>query len=294
MRLQMASRVLLLALATVTTLASVATVASLAPAPAVAGTDAALAAHADDARPVGGGFTLYPPAGEAVVSESGVGAIAVGLMEGRNRIEAFFGQPLPRDFDVRVFATRRALDAHWRAAWKMRDLESECWMVASGTASELAILSPDAWAKEACEHDPADEAHLNGLLAHELTHVYHAQHNPKPDFDGLDAIAWFAEGLAVYASGQLEEGHQATAQEAIARGAAPTALAAAWTGKYRYGVAGSLVRFVDRRVGRAGLFAMLSATTDAEILARLGMSEAELLAAWRAETAAAGKQGAPK
>ena len=65
-----------------------------------------------------------------------------------------------------------------------------------------------------------------------------------------------------------------------------TALAAAWTGKYRYGVSGSLVRFVDRRVGRPGLFAMLGATSDAELLARLGLSEAELLVAWRTETGA--------
>lgn len=238
-------------------------------------------ARAAESATTSDGFTFHAPPGER---SAAVAAIAAGVGQERKRIAVFFGHPFPHAFAVRVFATRSELDAHWRAAWKMPDLTTECWMVASGTASELVMLSPDAWAKEACDHDAAHPAHLAGLLAHELTHVYHAQHNPKPDFDGLDAIAWFAEGLAVYASGQLEEGHQATAEEALARGLAPTALAAAWTGRYRYGVSGSLVRFVDRRVGRRELFAMLSATTDAELLARLGLSEAELLAAWRAAT----------
>lgn len=253
---------------------------------AVTGLAATDIASADGSKSPTGGFTLHPPSGEATPA---IRTITAGLAQGRDRIEAFFGQPFLRDFDVRVFATRAELDAHWRTAWKMPELRTECWMVASGTASELAILSPDAWSKEACEHDPADVAHLNGLLAHELVHVYHAQHNPRPDFDGLDAIAWFAEGLAVFASGQLEEGHQATAEEAIAKGLAPAALSAAWTGKYRYGVSGSLVRFVDRRVGRPALFAMLGATSDAELLARLELSEAELLAAWRTETGAPAK-----
>lgn len=246
----------------------------------------AAVAGADASLPAGGGFSLHPPSGAAAAASPANAAIATGVAEARARIEAFFGKPFPREFDVRIFASRAELDAHWRVAWKMPELRSECWMVASGTASELAILSPDAWAKEACEHDAANAAHLRGLLAHELTHVYHGQHNPRPELDGLDAIAWFAEGLAVYASGQLEEGHQATAREAIERGAAPAALADAWTGRYRYGVSGSLVRFVDRRLGRAELFALLAATTDAEILARLQLSEAELLAAWRAETIA--------
>ena len=220
MRLQGASRGLRFAAAARVAFVALVALAPLAPLAPIAAATGAEVSLADEPKQVGGGFFLHPPAGGVPEGSSAIDAIAVGLMLGRNRVEAFFGQPLPRDFQVWVFATRAELDAHWRTAWKMPDLETECWMVASGTASELAILSPDAWAKEACEHDPATDAHLNGLLAHELAHVYHAQHNPKPDFDGLDAIAWFAEGLAVYVSGQLEEGHQATALEAIQKGLA--------------------------------------------------------------------------
>lgn len=217
-----------------------------------------------------------------------VGAdLDVELAEARARVEAFFGQPFARPFEVRVFPDRRALDAHWRETWQVPDLQSECWMVASGTGSELALLAPAAWKTEACEHDAADAGHLRRLLAHELTHVFHGQHNPRPDFDGLDAIAWFAEGLAVHVSGQLDAGELASPREAVERGLAPAELATAWSGKYRYGVCGSLVRFVDSRLGRAKLLGLLAATSEGELLAAIGLDEGELLEAWRRSVVAA-------
>src|SRR6516165_2607432 len=81
-------------------------------------------------------------------------------------------------------------------------------MVASGVADRMVILSPRVWKTQAAEHDPADAEHLRDLIAHELVHVYHGQHNPRPDFDGMDDSGWFVEGLAVYVSGQLERSHR--------------------------------------------------------------------------------------
>src|SRR5262249_36593925 len=149
---------------------------------------------------------------------------------------------------------------------------------------ELSILSPERWRDEACEHDPDDPHELAALIAHELTHTYHAQVNPVLDAggDAADSMAWFVEGLAVVVSGQIDDGHEAPAPEAIATGHAPAHLAEAWSGEYRYGVSGSLVRFVDQTWGRATVVRMLGARDGADLLAMLGVDEAALLERWEA------------
>jgi len=121
-----------------------------------------------------------------------------------------------------------------------------------------------------------------GEIAHELVQTFHGQHNPTRDFTGMDEAGWFDEGLAVYVSGQLDTGRMASA----ANGAAPDALASAWSGKYRYGVSGSLVAYIDDRFGRAALTGLLYETSTDEILAHLGLTEAALLADWRARVVA--------
>ena len=154
-------------------------------------------------------------------------------------------------------------------------------MVGGAENEGVVLVSPRLWTPD-CDHDPADSQHVRDLVVHELVHVFHMQHNPSSEFEGADEIGWFVEGLATYASGQFEHGHADRALEAVESGAVPERLAEAWSGPYRYGVSGSLVAYVDDRIGRAGLAELLGATTQAEILDRLGMTEPELLAAWAA------------
>ncbi|WP_181394611.1 hypothetical protein, partial [Staphylococcus pseudintermedius] len=90
-----------------------------------------------------------------------------------------------------------------------------CWMVASGVADGVRMLSPRAWKTEACEHDAGDARHVEQLLAHELVHVFHGQHNPSPAFLAVTGIVWFVEGLATLASGQLAAGEQLSARQAL-------------------------------------------------------------------------------
>jgi hypothetical protein len=203
-------------------------------------------------------------------------------VEAIDRIEGFFGLPFAGGVQVRVFPDRAALTAYWRSSWGVPDLQVECWQVASGTASLLAILSPLRWKEEACEHDPADTAGIALLVAHELVHVFHAQRSPHPEFDGMDTISWLVEGLATYVSGQLERRHAKAARAAIDAGADPRVLARAWSGRYRYGVAGSIVRYIDETYGREVLKSLLTATAQEEVLRALRVEEGELLLRWRA------------
>jgi hypothetical protein len=183
---------------------------------------------------------------------------------------------------VEVVADRPAFTASFPPEYGLA--QTQCWMVAWGVADRLVVLSPRAWhAPEVCEHDPDDRAALALLLRHELVHALHGQHNPTRDFTGMeDELGWFIEGLATFASGQLAQEHADDARQAIAAGAAPKQLAAAWSGRYRYGVCGSLVAYLDQRCGTSAWPRCFTATTQAQLLGMAGLSEAQLLAAWQA------------
>jgi hypothetical protein len=206
------------------------------------------------------------------------------LRQGRLRVERFFGRPFQKAFVVEVFPDRAAFDEYFRKRWK--GSKTEAWMVASGVADRLGILSPRVWKTQAAEHDPADAEHVRDLIAHELVHVYHGQHNPRPDFDGMDDCGWLVEGLAVYVSGQLEHAHRTAAPDALRAGKAPTRLAEAWSGRYRYGVCGSMVEFVDRRYGRDVVKKLLAVVSNEDSLQLLGTTEGKFLEAWKAHVSA--------
>ncbi len=211
------------------------------------------------------------PAGPAVQGAALNAQIVIGQ---------FFGDTFGESVLVRMAATRAVFDADLPAEWGIAP--TQCWMVGVGVADRLEILSPSAWSSEACDHDASAPHEVEDLIAHELVHSFHAQHNPTRDFTGMDEVGWFVEGLAVYASGQLQHGKLLTAADAIAAGAVPAQLEDAWSGRYRYGVSGSMVAFIDAEYGRDALVGLLVATSEAEILAQLGLSEIQFLEHWRA------------
>ncbi|MHC4947179.1 MAG: hypothetical protein ACYTG1_02800 [Planctomycetota bacterium] len=213
-------------------------------------------------------------------ADAGPTATVAGyLADGRADIESFFGAPLAGPVTVRVLPSRAAFTEYARAAWGLP--ATQCWMVGAAETRGLVLLSPRVWRTDACEHDPDDPTHVRDLVVHELVHVHHMDVNPSDEFAGVTDIDWLVEGLAVYVSGQLDRGHRARAREAVATGTAPARLAEAWTGPYRYGVSGSMVEFVDDRWGRAVLCELLAATGQAAVLARLDVSEAAFIDAWR-------------
>jgi hypothetical protein len=206
-----------------------------------------------------------------------VAEIEADLAWAESRIESLLG-PFPDTVSVRIFADRAGFSAGLRDAWGIP--ETACWMVGAADDFHLYLLSPGVWEDEACEHDPTDAEHRRLLVTHETVHVYHGQVNPSEDVGLLEEIGWFVEGLATWASGQLETAHAGRAAEAIAAGEAPAELAEAWSGPYRYGVSGSLVAWIDDHWGREAVREALAFTSWDEFEARLGMTEPEFLAGW--------------
>lgn len=212
------------------------------------------------------------------VNSAVVSRLHADLVWAEQRIDGILG-----DFQDRVTVRAHpSRDAFTAALDEARGIaETACWMVGAADDRGLHLLSPGVWEEQACEHDPRDHDHVRSIVAHELVHVLHGQRNPSDDIGRLSDIGWFVEGLATYASGQLELRHAGRAEEAIETGAAPDRLADAWVGPYRYAVAGSMVGFIDYAWGRDALRGLLSATSQEEILGTLGIDEAGFLERWK-------------
>ena len=207
--------------------------------------------------------------------------IRLWLDEGRKELIRLFDQDFKRDFEVYIFSDRDSLDKQWQKDWNMPGFNSQCWMVASGIAHRLDVLSPRIWKEQACEHDASDSTATRKLILHEMVHVFHGQYNPSPTFENIENIDWFVEGIAVYASGQLDQERYDDARNFLRDQEGPAALSEVWKGQNRYGLAGSLVNYVDIHYGRAALVRLLGFTTASQMLDDLKIPEAHLLTNWK-------------
>jgi hypothetical protein len=197
-------------------------------------------------------------------------------------VNNFFGATYNKSFDVIIHPNRHSLDSTWRKDWGMPDFKSECWMVASGIATKLDIISPITWDKEACEHIYSQTKKTQQLITHELVHVYHGQLNPSPDFSKVEGLDWFVEGLATFASGQCDLTRIVEIKNAISQNKIPDGLDNFWTGNLKYGLSGSVVMFIDKKYGRAKLKQLLPLTKKSDLLSVLKITETDLLLEWKA------------
>ena len=204
------------------------------------------------------------------------------IKNGISSIHFFFDMKYKKGFDVFFHPNRKSLDSTWQKDWQMPQFRSECWMVASGIDTKLDVISPKMWDKESCEHIYTETKKTQQLITHELVHVFHGQLNKSPDFSNVEGIDWFVEGLATYASSQLDSTRLTEIKKAIADKNTPNTLDKFWAGKLKYGLAGSIVKYIDYKFGRNKLKELLSLTKKSEMLTTLNISEKELLTNWSA------------
>lgn len=208
-------------------------------------------------------------------------AFTVMIRQGMQQVHDFFNKNYSSSFNVYLHPGRKSLDSTWQHDWQMPGFASECWMVGSGVAGRLDWLSSRNWQTEACEHNPADTISMQQVITHELVHVFHGQLNASPDFSNTTNIDWFVEGLATYASGQCDETKVQQVATAIRNGQTPDSLSKFWTGKLRYALAGSLLKYIDAHYGRKILTRMLPWADCKDLLQVLEVSEKTLLADWK-------------
>lgn len=206
----------------------------------------------------------------------------VGIIDkGVNSVETFFHASFEKKFDIYIHPNRKSLNSQWQKDWNMPDFKSDCWMVASGVAGKMDLLSPATWNKEACEHSYENKIETERLITHELVHVFHGQLNESPDFSQTDNIDWFVEGLATYASGQCDSKRIEEIKKAISDNELPILLNDFWTGKYRYGLSGSMVMYIDKKYGRDKLKKLLRFNKKVELFNLLKITEKNLLNEWK-------------
>lgn len=202
------------------------------------------------------------------------------LANGMATVTAFFDSSYRTKFKVFVHPHRHSLDSTWQLDWNMPSFKSECWMVASGVARRVDMISPQVWDKESCEHSSSNKEKIQQIITHELVHVFHGQRNFSNDFSVTEKADWFIEGLATYVAGQCDSTALASVKELIVTRTYPKTIDIFWEGKLRYGLSGSLVMYIDKNFGRDKLKRMLPFNKKSELLKELGVSEEELLAGW--------------
>lgn len=200
---------------------------------------------------------------------------------GKKTVEEFFQDSFKNNFSIYIHPSRSSLDSTWQKDWNMPGFKSECWMVASGIAAKLDIISPKLWDELSCEHSYSKTKKTQQLITHELVHVFHGQLNFSPDFSNVEGIDWFIEGLATFASGQCDSARILEVKKAIYENKIPENLENYWTGKIKYGLSGSLVMYVDHKYGRKKLFELLAFNKKTDMLLTLGTTEVELLSEWK-------------
>ncbi len=192
-----------------------------------------------------------------------------------NALSLFIAQP----FSVRIYPDRTSMETAWTARFGTPQQGFQCWMIANADANGVVMLSPRAFAANSCGHNAQDTVETRAILAHEVTHLIHRRINTSNRL-GFDGTSWFYEGLAVFASGQLNAGSRIQARTAL-QSAPPAQLARILDTDAGYSLAGSLVEFIAQQYGMPKVRDLMYVLTQAEILATLNTSEAALLAAWR-------------
>lgn len=194
--------------------------------------------------------------------------------------ETFFETAYPKRFSVYIYPNRTALDSTWKRSWSMPEFKSECWMVASGVADRIDMISPSTWDLQSCEHKYAEREKTQQLITHELIHVYHGQQNVSPDFNDVEKIDWFVEGLASYASGQCDSNVIAQIKKTVSSKLFPKTLDNFWRGKQRYGLSGTVAMYIDKQYGRKKIISLLKFNKKQELLDALQVTEAALMSGW--------------
>jgi hypothetical protein len=220
----------------------------------------------------------------AVRADSGlVPFVRDAIRDGETLATTFFNAAPLQPYSISIYPDRTSLTDRWRVAWQLPSFQAECWLIAAAWATELDLLSPRVWSRDACGHDAGNQTHIRNVLAHEVVHVLHGQLGQHANLGSQLNAQWFTEGLAVYISGMLDVDYAGVVQSRLNAGFAPRTLAEVWSDGASYPLSGSIVRYIDHHYGRATLRDLLTARSTATILTRLGIGETELLTAWRAD-----------
>jgi hypothetical protein len=223
------------------------------------------------------GYALEYIGADRAVAESLVPMID----RGRQTAEQFFGTTYSATFVVKILHDRDALNVRWRVAFQQPGLQTRCWEIAGGWATEFDILSPAVWNSQACGHDGTNANHVANVVAHELVHVLHGQRNPS-FFSIAASTPWILEGLAAYASGQWAVEYASSARSALSGGFAPTTFAEIWTSSANYALAGSVFAYIHPRFGTDAVRGLLTVGSEGALLTSLSTDATTLLQDWRA------------
>lgn len=203
------------------------------------------------------------------------------VRSGSANASAFLGLPYPEPLTVEVAPSWDQFVGRFRENYRV---SPECGTLGAALRTTFQILTPRVWRTKPCPHDPDRPGLLSRAVWHELIHVLHMQQQlaQRPEATNFyPTPRWIIEGLAVYGSGQLDTDFAGYARSRLQAGFAPTTLAEVSNDPHLFGLAGSLVGYIDALYGRATMGRLVRVRTDAEALAVMGADEATLVSGWR-------------
>ena len=144
----------------------------------------------------------------------------------------------------------------------------ECWLIAAAWATELDLLSPRAWSPRRLRPRCRQPTHIRNVLAHEVVHVLHGQLGQHANLASLGTRS----GSPKDSRSTSRACSTWTTPAPCRPGSTRVSLRARWprcgTTRANYPLSGSIVRYIDRRFGRAALRSLLDARSTATILAQ--------------------------
>ena len=220
---------------------------------------------------------IYARTEEAVVEET-----LVNVQFGRRESLRFFGleDNLPT-FNVFLAPSRAEYD---RFVIHLTPTPTRKERVAQPQGPDLYLLSPLAYPRDAdCFVYPPegvyDKEEYRRIVFHETVHMLDESVSPKGAMEVRPL--WWAEGLAVWVSGQHEE-KELLRRLSEALKAPPLPDPERLEGGLAYVLGWTLVRYIEERCGRGKLRDIMLNTSDPDILGLAGLASSAEIAKWKA------------
>lgn len=192
----------------------------------------------------------------------------------------FFG--LPPEFPlINIFiAPRRA--EYDRMVSHLTKIPTSNGRLGQPQGHDLYLISPNAWPADVHpdylgRDGKCDKKVYRQFIEHEIVHMIEEQFSPKGAMEIRPQ--WWSDGIAVYATGQYRDRlNRKLMKEDLEAGKSP--MIAGMKGRDAYVWGWSLVRFIEKRLGRGALRSVIQNSCTDDILGFLKLSRSRFEAEW--------------
>ena len=199
---------------------------------------------------------------------------------GMRKYLRFFG--LPPEFQlINIFIAPRRME-YDRLVSHLTKTPTNKGRLGQPQGHDLYLISPNAWPADVHpdylgRDGKYDKKVYRQFIEHEIVHMIEEQFSPKGAMEIRPQ--WWSDGIAVYATGQYRDRlNRKLMKEDLEAGKSP--MIAGMKGRDAYVWGWSLVRFIEKRLGRGALRSVIQNSCTDDILGFLKLSRSRFEAEW--------------